>query len=140
MAKLYTYTVLMLGIIFLLSLAGMPVANPVLDTFGLSNGGGTLGSSSFIAEILKLLATAAGVGAVSAILVGFFTRTSFEFIFLAGFAGANLFFLISTFTGIINYASGFAGWIYFPIYAIFGVLAVGYIFAVIDWVFNRGGT
>lgn len=140
MAKLWTYLTIMIGITALLTLAGIDTGlGWFLNIVGMGSGSASFSTSSLLIAIGLVLASAGVVGA-GGIFLGFFTMIPFEYVFLAPFATGTLIAFIGVFTAVINYANGFPGWIYYPIWIIFGVLAIGYAMAAIEWVFNRGGT
>jgi len=135
MAKLFTYVILMLGLLMLLKLGGFIQVSSILDTYGLGDITQDMGSSGFFASLIVVLGLAS---AVSAIVIGYFTKSSSEYTFLAGFAVGSLFILVPAFVQVYSIATGFSDWIKYPVWVVFSILGVGYGYAVFDWVFNRG--
>lgn len=135
MAKLWTYMTIMVGLVFVLKLSGIPTG---LDWFltwiGFSDAGVGVTLSQFVITIVAMLTLAAGTG----IAIGFFGGSAPEYAMLAPFAAVNLVLFASVFVGIVNYMSSAPEWLYYPILVIFSVLTLGYIWAVVEWVFGRG--
>lgn len=135
MGKLWTFITLNIGLMILLQAAGIAgFFGLAYSFFGLTDST-TINTSQFVTAVIALF----GLSTASSVIIGFFGRTSPEFAFLAPFAAANLIVFIGTFVGIIKYAgeNNFASWIAFPIYAVFSVLLIGFIFSLVDWVFGR---
>lgn len=135
MAKVWTYMIIMLGTILLMNLAGLPTGvDYILNFFGLSTNGTTVSTAAFAIAIAALFVISTG----SSIVIGFFGGTAPEYAQKAPFAGASLIVLLSTFAAIINYGKTFETWVYYPILFIVGLFSIGFIFALVEWVFGGG--
>lgn len=131
MAKIWTYVTVMVGLTFLLKIAGIPTGlDWLLDFFG--GGTSAVNSSGFYIAIIAGL----GIVTTATIVIGAFGRTAPEYAIKAPFAIANLALLISTFVSISSYMSNFSTWLFYPISSIMLVYSVGFVFALYTWVFE----
>lgn len=134
MTKVWTLTVTIIGLLVLLNLAGIPTGGgDIINFVGLGQ------SNQFVLSglVIELGVIIGLVGGVSGIILGFFTKNSFDYVFLAAFEG-TLIYLAGAFVSIINYAQGFDSWIANLVYIILGILYVSYILAILEFTFNRG--
>lgn len=134
MGKVWTYITITIGLTFILKLGGIPTGiDWILTLVGFNTTGTAVNNSLFYAAIIALFAVSTG----ASIVIGAFGRSAPEYALLAPFASANLVVFLSTFVAVINYTSSFENWFRYPILVVFGVLAVGFIFALVEWVFGR---
>jgi len=139
MSKVSNMLFLMLGITALLQLAGIPTGLAWLfDYVGLtstSNGftGFTGNLSAFWIAILVIFGAASATG----IIIGYFTKSSFEWAVLSLYAIPIAIIFISTFVSIINYAAGMDDWIRNAVILIYGLLGIGFLWGLLEWTFGR---
>lgn len=132
MAKLWTYITMMVGVTFLLKIAGIPTGIDWILTFiGYSNGN-VVNNSTFYTAVIALFAISTG----ASIIIGSFGRTAPEYAILAPFATANLVVFAATFIAIANYMSNFGSWLYYPVLGIMLVYGIGFLFATVSYVFG----
>jgi len=126
---LWTYITVAVGLALLMNLAGIPTGSDfILTETGLLDN--SVNNSSFYSEILTILL---GIG-LGTIIIGLFGRVSPEYLIKASVATSTGLLFISVYTGIIMYMNSFEKWLYYPILALLGVLAVGYMWSLIEWV------
>ena len=130
MAKIFNYTVLLVGLLILLNFAGLPTASSeLLKMLGYNSLTG-ITSSTFYIEIIALLAAAVG----GAIAIGIFTKQSTESIIVAPFAALLLAWSIADAVSIITYVNSFGlAWLTFIMTLIFVPLIAGYFIAIVQW-------
>ena len=133
MSKVWNTMLLILGTTFLLKLGGVPIGLDWLFTYVGLSGTYWASNSAFWTAIATLFATASAAG----IIIGFFTKASFEWAVLTSFAGATLITFAGAFVAIINYANNFDSWVAYLILTIYGIMGATFIFSLVEWVFNR---
>lgn len=133
MAKLWTYVTLMVGLTFLLKIAGIPTGVDWFLSFIGYSDGLIANNSTFYIAIVVLFAFSVG----ASIVIGAFGRTAPEYSLLAPFATANFIVFVGTFISIANYMSNFGTWLHYPILAIMLVFGVGFLITTISYVFGR---
>ena len=133
MSKVWNTMLLILGTTFLLKLGGVPIGLDWLFSYIGLGATSWAKESSFWNDIFKLFTTAGAAG----IVIGFFTKASFEWAVLAPFASATLITFAGAFLAIINYANNFDSWIAYLILTIYGIMGATFIFSLVEWVFNR---
>lgn len=139
MSRFVNLSVLIIGILFTLQLWGVQQGTlPILGFFEMptttattSYDLGSLGSfTTFTSAVIRLLLLASA----ASIIIGLITRTSFEFVILAG-ASALILLLNGNFLYICTQIT--EPWIQYLLYPILGILSVLYIYSAIEFVFNR---
>lgn len=134
MEKVWTYVMLSVGLALIMNLAGIPTGlDWLLSSVGLSTSGSTVNLSTFFIAIVALFTLATG----GAFIIGFFGRSAPEYSFLAPFASVSVLIFVTTFISVVNYMQSQQSYFFYPILVIFGVLSVGFIFAIVEWVFGR---
>lgn len=134
MSKVWNMILVLTGVTLLMKIAGIPTGlDWLFDFLGLTSSGFTGSQSGLWIKIGLLLAASVGV----AVVVGFFTKASFEWMIVAPFATGTAYIFISTFVSIINYASNFDSWISYTMISIYGILGIGFMWGLLEWVFNR---
>lgn len=132
MAKVWTYITVMLGMTFLLKLAGIPTGlDWLFNYFGFGSGEAINNSTFYI----RLGASLAVIG-VATLVATAFGRTAPEYVIKAPFVVANILIFIATFVSITNYMSNFSSWLYWPIFMIMFVFGVGFLWAAYSSVFE----
>jgi hypothetical protein len=130
-AKIFTYLTIIYGSLLLLFLAGIPMgSNALLDKFDFIDSPVTLWGT-----IIALAALAVSGGLIIAAL----TKTSPDLYLSATFATITFIPIVAFFPSVIEYAHTLNDWVYYLTLVIVGVLGVGYIISVADWITNRGG-
>jgi len=133
MGKIYTYTIILVGLVLFLKIAGIPTGvDDFLSRIGFGDVTDIRGSQ-FVIALVALFSVSVG----GAIIIGFFGRTAPEYTFLAVFATANMILFISTIASIINHMPSTDAWIYYPIFLILGAYGIGFVIALIEWVYGR---
>ena len=135
MSKVWSMMMMVFGTTLLLQLAGMGLITGILSFIGLdfNNSGMTFNTATLITKIVILLGASAAAGAA----IGFFTGATFEWMILAPFAAGTLSIFVSVFASLINKANEFDSWIYTVVFVVYGMMAFGFIWAFLEWVFNR---
>ena len=131
MAKVYTYIVILSGLMVLLAYAGIPTGSGlILSNLNIINAPQDFSSSTFAQSVSAILA----IIALSTIIIGFITKGQSETFIVAGFA-TLLFSFIADAYSIIVYANGTLGqtWVTALITLILGPLIIGYGVAIIEW-------
>jgi len=134
--KVFNYTIMILGMLVLLSFGGIDVGTNVLSQIGLTDNAFNFGTSTFqnfifgTGGILIL-----GLGA--SLVVGFLTKSSTENYAILPFIIAVLAVFIQGFTGIIIYSvANNPPWITNLLLLMLVPLTVGYSFSLVE--FFRG--
>ena len=135
MSKVWTMMMMTIGTTLLLQLAGLGVITGILSFVGIdfTNSGMTFNTATLITKIIILLGTSAAAGAA----IGFFTGATFEWMILAPFAAGTISIFVSVFTSLINKANTYDSWIYTVVFVVYGMMAFGFIWGFLEWVFNR---
>ena len=138
MSKVWNMILIMTGLTLLLKFAGIPTGLDSFFTFlGLQTANGTLAftgdQSALWIKIGLVLASSIG----TAVVIGYFTKASFEWVIVAPFAAATGILFVSTFVSIVNYANNFETWVKYPIFMIFSIIGIGFLWGLLEWVFNR---
>lgn len=132
MAKLWTYVTISTGIIFLLTIAGIPTGlNWILSYVGYNTTNG-LNTSDLYTAIIVLL----GLPTLGSVVMSLFGRSAPEYAFLATFAIESLIVFAGTFVALANYMSNFGAWLYYPILGIMLVYGIGFLLATVAFVFG----
>jgi len=142
--KLWRYIILITTIIILFEILGINITGltTLLGVFGITQVAGVwsfnFGLSSFTNSVFGVAAgILLGVGAVGTIIAGFYARSVSENYIILPFIVGTLFLFTAAFTNIIKWALTIPNQVVgIPIFIIFGVLAVGYIVALVE--FFRG--
>ena len=133
-ARLWTYMIIMMGITIVMKFTGIPTGvDSFLAGVGLANNTASVTTSAFFVSIaaLLVLATATGIG------MGLIGGVTPEFAILAPFASVWLLLFASNIIALLNYSSSLDTWMYYPIFAVFGTLAVGFGMTIVDYVMGR---
>jgi len=133
MSKVWNTMIMILGTTFLLKLGGLPIGLDWLFSFIGISGSYWYSNNAFWVAIATLFATATAAG----IVIGFFTKASFEWAVLTSFASATLITFAGAFVAIINYANNFDSWVAYLILSLYGIMGALFIFSLVEWVFNR---
>ena len=139
MSKVANMAFILLGITLLLQLAGIPTGLGWLFNYiGLtSNSTGLIGFSGSLSPIWIALLVIFGAASATGILIGYFTKSAFEWSVLALYAIPIAILFVSTFVSISNYAAGMDDWIRNIVITIYGLLGFGFLWGLLDWVFGR---
>lgn len=132
MAKLWTFSTMAVGMLFLLRIMGIPTGVDWLLTFVGYSDGNIVNNSLFYTAVIALLALSTG----ASIIIGVFGRTAPEYAVLAPFATGSLIVFAATFVAIANYMSNFGEWLYYPVLGIMLVYGVGFLYATVAYVFG----
>lgn len=132
MPKLWTYIIIGLGLTLMMHFAGLHTgADSILTFMGIDDNGNVSNSAFYVAlGALFISVVATGIAAT------FFGGTVPNYVALAPFAALNIIFLIGTYGSIITFTAGFDSWIKYPMFMLFAILSVGYLFALLEWVFG----
>lgn len=132
MAKLITYVMITVGLMALMTLAGVPTNSSwFLDKLGLEIGTvHNFSNTGFYVTIITI--GIAALVAVSGIKIGFISAPT-ETTFVAAAAAVPLAFLVGDLIGIIQ-AAGTDNWVGYIIFLIMLPFMVGYAITLFDWV------
>ena len=135
MSKVWNMMILIVGTTLLLKLAGLPIGLDWLFTWvGFNtNTAFWASNSAFWIVIAAFFASATAAG----IIIGFFTKASMEWAILAPFASATMITFAGVFVAIVNYANTMDSWVAYLVLALYGIMGLGFVFALVEWVFNR---
>ena len=136
--KMFTYTVMIVGIMVLFNIAGLSVSGSwVIDSLGLgtTEGINSLASSNMIAKIIALLTT---LGAATAIYIGIYGRNLSTVPFSAIIASVFLALMIGDLAGIVVMASQRAAWAGTIVFLLAAPISVGFFITLWDWVRSGG--
>ena len=133
MARIFIYSMLMVGVWMLLFFSGLSIGSTaLLAALGIS--GGTIVSN--VAAVVGILSLSA---VLASIVIGTFTRQSVESSLVATFAGSLLTITCIDFISIINYFTGICpatsdcSFVGYLISFLFVVLWAGYVIAIVQW-------
>lgn len=134
MSKAWTFMMIITTTALLLHLAGLGTGiEPLLLKLGLLSSDTSITSSELNTYLLYVLGSVVGV----AIIAGFFTKSSFDYVIVAPVA-ATFFVFAEIFVTIINHPfSVDYYWVKYIILIIWGGLGVGFLLSLFDWAFNR---
>jgi len=136
--KMYTYCILIVGLMILFNLAGLSVTGSwVIDSLGLGspNGVADLASSNMGAKIITLLVT---LGSAAAIYIGIYGRSISTVPFSAVLGAFFFSVMIGDLAGIVVLASSRAAWLGTIIFLIVAPISVGFFITLWDWVRSGG--
>lgn len=130
MSKVYFYMIFCTGLLLFMNIAGIPIgASGFLDFIDSSvDDVSSFSLSSFMNEIIELLAIGVGVG----IAISFFTKTPNESYIIAPTALGILTTVVGTLIGLINYTKDM-GYVYFIILLLLLPITVGFVIALINF-------
>ena len=131
--KIYTYLVIMTFMTIIFTYLGLSTgSNEILDGTGLLTNPDGFTSSLLYTKLTAILA----VAAVSAIIIGFFTKDSGESYIVSGFALFLLGFISSVISVLVKVQAeggGSLGWAYMIAAGILIPFIVGYCVAMVEW-------
>lgn len=128
--KIYTYVVMIVGIMIFLGLAGInSTTGYVLGTLGLIDNAPSFQDTGLFNAVIALF-TAVGVGGL---VIGFFTKTSPESYLIIPFVLILMVF-IGDLISLIAYVNSLGtAWIGYVVLMILAPLIVGYLVAIVEW-------
>ena len=133
--KVYNYVIISICLAMLFELAGMPIAESLLETIGFSSSSSTFEGTAFWTVVLTL-----GAALVGGIAISYFTKSSSENYVIWTAASIYFFAFIAPFAGILlhaqTYATGDLEWIWYIILFLMSALMVGFAVSLIE--FLRG--
>jgi hypothetical protein len=133
MAKqVYTYTIIGIGLMILLNLAGIDTGTSwVMTAMGITQSLTVFGLtiSPVYVGVLALFTTAVGGG----IVIGFITKSGIESIIVATFAIFLLANFMGLFVGVIAYAQAYGDWTSSLATLLLVPYMIGYMIALIDY-------
>ena len=129
MAKIFNYTIIILGTLFLLNLAGLTTASGQMFNYLFNDGANPFSSLGYIA-----FAAIFTTGVAAAIIIGSFTKQSTESWVVAPVAGVLFSWAITDMYSVITLASGIgSSWVANLIKLIMWPLIAGYFIAIVQW-------
>ena len=129
MAKIFNYTIIIIGTLFLLNLAGLTTASGQFFNYIFGDGTNPFSTAGYIA-----FAAIFTVGVASAIIIGSFTRQSTESWVVAPVAGVLFSWAITDMYSVITLSEGLGyPWIANLIKLIMWPLMAGYFIAIVQW-------
>lgn len=140
MSKVHNYLMIMAGLLFLLTLAGIETgASNLITQTDIMNNPQNFVSSQFFAQLVAALI----IGTVGGVLIGYFTKSSPKDIVIGSFLGTFLVYFVADMVNIMIYVDGLYGgteweWIKWIVFAIFVPLSIGFATSVLD--FYHGGS
>jgi hypothetical protein len=133
MEKLFTYIILVTGLMILLSFAGITTTSGALLKTGMGDPDAMadIPTSAFWVALTGALALLTGVGGI---IIGTLTRGTYEMPITAGIAIGFGGLFISDLISIVSLTEG---WTKYAIYLILAPITMGYMLALYDWVRSR---
>jgi len=132
MSRFVNISVIIIGALFILKMAGVQTgADDVLIKFGLGTAG-SISMSAFLLSLGAIYATAAGAG----IIIGYFTKASFEWAVIAT-SIAQLAVLYGSIDSLMSLGTALPYWGSAIVYAVWGILGVLYVWSAFEFTFNR---
>jgi len=135
--KVYTFTVIAIGIMFLFNIAGLDTGtSQILDALGgVETTGGFQGTNLWIAIAVFVAASIAV--AVSRISIGGFSLNTPIEALIATFIGGIYLLFASDLYSIVSYIGGIAGttsWEYYTCWAVIVPILAGYTISIVEFI------
>ena len=136
MARVWTFTLITIGMMFLLAAGGIPTTSGyILGMIGFNTGTldwvNNFQTGGFYGSLLTLMAILAGV---SAVVIGIFGSQQTDLPIRGTIATTILILFIGDTIATINYASLQATYLGWVVTLLFFPLVLGYILALVDWI------